>query len=161
VVLAGKIHELPQLAKWLIASFLVALSFGYAVGLMYVEKNTALTAEGIQEQYLGNDTDENAVEMKFKKSEREIITTIHNHVLSLSMIFFVLGGLLLTTSLPKVVVKILVIEPFLSILLTFGGIGLMWLGVHWFKYIVMISGMMLTLTFCSCIILLFWQLLKK
>lgn len=99
--------------------------------------------------------------MKFKKSEKEIITTVHNHVVSMSIIFLLLGGILLITSIHPMLKKTLIIEPFISILLTFGGIWIMWSGVLWFKYIIIFSGILLTLTYTTSVMLVFWQLLKK
>ena len=159
--LNGKIHDLPKLAKLLLGFFIVTLSLGYFVGLRFIQENTNYTTNGIEEQYLGNEANENAAIMKFKKSEKEIISMVHNHVISMSFIFLLLGSLLLITSLPVWLKKILIIEPFLSIILTFGGIWMLWSGVVWFKYIIIVSGSMLTLTFCASVLLIFQQLLKK
>jgi hypothetical protein len=159
--LHGKIHELSKQAKLLIGFFIVTLSFGYFVGLRFVQENTNYTTNGIEEHYTGNENDENAAIMKFKKSEKEIISMVHNHVISMSVIFLILGAILLITSLPNKLKKVLIIEPFISILLTFGGIWLMWSGVLWFKYIVIISGILLTLTFSVSVIFILMQLFKK
>jgi len=159
--LNGKIYLLPKLAKLLLACFVVTLSFGFYTGLLFVNENTSTTANGIEAHYLGNENDENAKEMQFKQSKKEIITTIHNHVISFSMIFLALGTIILLTSLPKFLKKLLIIEPFISIIFTFGGIWLMWAGVLWFKYIVMISGVLITLTFSLSVVFILQQLLKK
>jgi len=159
--LEGKIHQLPKTAKLLVAFFIVTLSFGYYTGLRFVNENTSSTFNGVEEHYLGNEMDDEALVMKFKKAEKEIITTVHNHVTSMSLIFLALGGILLLTSIPKGLKKFLIVEPFISIVLTFGGIWLLWSGVLWFKYIVMISGILLTLTFTTSVILILIQLLKK
>ena len=159
--LHGKIHELPKLAKYLLGFFIITLSFGYFVGLRFVQENTNYTTQGIEEQYNGNEKDENAEVMKFKKSEKEIISMVHNHVISMSVIFLLLGAILLLTSLPQKFKKILIIEPFISIILTFGGIWLMWSGVLWFKYVVIASGILLTLTFTTSILLILMQLFKR
>ena len=120
-----------------------------------------MDSDGIEMQYLGNEFDEDAKVMKFKESRREILTLVYNHILSLSIIFFLLSGLLATTSVHRKVKRILMIETFVSILLTLGGIYLMWLGVTWFKYVVMVSGMLMTLSFLLGSILIFPQLFKK
>lgn len=157
----GSIHSFPKEIKLLIAAFLVVLSVGYYSGLMFVNDTTEMDSEGIEMQYLGNEADEDAEVMKFKKSKREILTLVHNHILSLSVIFFMLSLLLATTSVTQKVKRFLMIEPFVSILLTFGGIYIMWLGVSWFKYVVMISGMLMTLSFVFGSVLVFSQLFKK
>ncbi len=159
--LHGKIHILPKPAKLLIGFFIVTLSFGYFTGLRFVNENTNSTTIGIEEHYLGNETDENAEIMKFKKSEKEIISMVHNHVISMSVIFLLLGVILLMTSLPTKLKKFLIVEPFISIILTFGGIWLMWSGILWLKYIVIVSGIMLTLTFTISSVFVLFQLFKK
>ncbi len=35
----------------------------------------------------------------------------------------------------------------MSVILTFGGIYLLWSGVLWFKYIVIVSGILMTVSF--------------
>jgi hypothetical protein len=159
--LHGIIHQLPKQAKILIACFVVSLSFGFFTGLLFINENTNSTFNGIEEQYLGNEANEDALEMKFKKPLKEIITMVHNHVLSMSVIFFLTGGLLLLTSIPMLLKKVLIIEPFISLLLTFGGIWIMWSGVLWFKYVIMISGILMTLSFAISVIIILSQLLKK
>ena len=101
---------------------------------------------GIERNYLGNEEDEGAEVMQFRKSEKEVLTLIHNHVLSLSLIFFVLGVLVYATEIKRGVKSMLLFEPFVSLLLTFGGIYMLWLGITWFKYVIMISGLALVLS---------------
>ncbi len=115
----------------------------------------------MEENYLGNEEDEKATIMKFKKSEREMLTILHSHILSTSFIFFFLGALLALTSLPKKLKSFLMIKPFFSILFTFGGIYFLWKGVLWMKYIVLISEILMTIVFIIGTILLLFQLIKK
>jgi len=90
------------------------------------------------------------------------MTLVHNHILSLSVIFFLLGGLVATPGVNKKLKLFLLIEPFISILFTFGGIYLMWSGIIWFKYVIMVSGMLMTLTFLlSTFFILRALLIKK
>ncbi|MBL4594393.1 MAG: hypothetical protein JKX68_11350 [Flavobacteriales bacterium] len=159
--LHGKIHELPKQAKLLIGAFILTLSFGYYTGLRFVGENTGNTTNGIEEHYLGNEADEDAEVMKFKKSEKEIISIVHTHVISMSVIFLMLGAILLMTSLPVKLKKLLIVEPFISIILTFGGIWLMWSGVLWFKYVIIFSGILLTLTYTVSVVLIIQQLFRK
>ncbi|MFD2432291.1 hypothetical protein ACFSO9_01310 [Mesonia maritima] len=89
--LEGKLHTFPKALKLLIGTFLIVLSVGYFTGLTFVGETTSNSAKGIQENYLGNENDENAEVMKFKKSEREMLTIVHTHILSMSVIFFFSG----------------------------------------------------------------------
>ena len=157
----GLIHRFPKEIKMLIAVFLIVLSIGFFTGLLFVNDTSNMDSQGIEMQYLGNEFDEDADIMKFKKSEREILTLVHNHVLSLSMIFFIVALILSTTSINKRFKKFLMIEPFISVLLTFGGIYILWTGVTWFKYVIMISGTLMTFSYATAVLLIISQLIKK
>ena len=157
----GQIHHFPRQIKLFILSFLIVLNVGFTTGLLFVGNTQSMTPDGMVENYMGNEEDEEAQEMKFKKSDHEMITLLHTHVLSTSFIFFLLGGLLAFTSLPKKLKYFLMIEPFLSIILTFGGLYLLWNGLLWMKYIVMISGIVMTGVFYLGSLLLIIQLFKK
>ena len=157
----GAIHTFPKEIKLLIASFIIVLSIGFYLGLSFVNETTDTNPTGIEEQYLGNEHDEDALVMKFKKSKREMLTLVHNHILSLSVIFFLVSLLLATTDLSKKWKRFLMIEPFVSLLLTFGGIYFLWLGVTWFKYIIIISGTAMTLSYTLAVIFILKGLLKS
>ncbi len=155
----GLIHQFPKEIKLLIVVFIVVLSIGFYGGLSFVNNTTSMSSTGVETHYLGNEVDEDAEVMKFKKSEREILTVVHNHILSLSVIFFLLSLILATTSINKKLKYFLMFEPFLSILLTFGGIYLLWRGVVWFKYVVIFSGSLMTATFLVSTLSVLYQLL--
>ena len=159
--ISGSIHNFPKEIKLLITSFLVVLSIGFFLGLSFVSETTNANPDGIETQYLGNEHIEDASVMKFKKSEREILTLVHNHMLSLSVIFFMLAIILATTNLNKKFKLFLMLEPFASIILTFGGIYILWSGVLWFKYIIMLSGILMTFTFASSVFIILKQLFQK
>lgn len=157
----GLIHTFPKEIKALIFVFLIVLSVGFYTGLGFVNETTTANPNGIESHYNGNEDDESATKMQFKKSKREILTLVHNHILSLSIIFFILSLILSTTSINKKLKYFLMFEPFASVLLTFGGIYLMWKGVGWFKYVVMISGIAMTFSFIASTFLILFQLTKK
>ena len=159
--LNGLIHTLPKELKLLIGAFIIVLSIGFYTGLLFVGETSSANPSGIEVQYLGNETDEDAMVMKFKKSEKEMLTLFHNHTLSMSIIFFLVGLLLCITNLKKYLKLFLMIEPFVSVILTFGGIYLLWKGILWMKYIVMFSGTLMALTFTISIIIIISQLFAK
>lgn len=144
-----------------IAAFVIVLSVGYFTGLMFVNQTESSSPSGMEVNYLGNEENEEAEVMVFKKGEREMLTILHTHVLSISFIFFLLGGLVSITSLPTKLKSFLMVEPFISIILTFGGIYFLWKGITWVKYIVMISGIVMTIVFVVSAIAVLLQLLKK
>ena len=157
--LHGLIHQFPKEIKSLIFVFIIVLSVGFYGGLSFVNNTTSMNSSEIESHYLGNENDEAAEVMKFKKSEGEILTIVHNHILSLSVIFFLLSLILATTSINKKLKYFLMIEPFLSIILTFGGIYILWSGVTWFKYVVIFSGILMTFSFVSATIAIGYQIL--
>lgn len=159
--LDGLIYQLSGHLKLLIVVFLIVLSIGFFTGLSFVYETSSFNSVGIEENYLGNENDEDANIMKFKKSRREMLSIIHSHMLSMSMIFFVLGLLLSIAKLPKKLKLFLMIEPLISVLLTFGGLYFLWLELLWMKYVVMVSGVFMVLTFFVAVTVLLTQCLPK
>ncbi|MBL4746025.1 MAG: hypothetical protein JKY08_06630 [Flavobacteriaceae bacterium] len=157
----GLIHQFPKEVKLLIGAFVLVLSVGYYTGLAFVHETTDSTPTGIEEQYLGNENDEEALVMKFKKKKQSMITLIHNHTISLSVLFFMISLLVSMTSYNKTLKKIVMIEPFVSIVVSFGGIYFLWLGFTSLKYIVIISGMLMTLSFVTATLMILTSLFKK
>lgn len=159
--LHGRIHSLPAYIRTFIGVFVIVLSIGYVTGLLFVRQADSMSPDGIEENYLGNEDEEAATVMKFQKGEREMLTILHTHILSVSFIFFFMGGLISITSIPNKLKAFLMIEPFLSIVLTFGGIYLMWKGMLWMKYVVMVSGILMTIVYIMQAGIVLIQLFKK
>jgi len=155
----GLITSFPRELKLLLGAFTLVLSIGFYTGLVFIGETSTINPSGIEEQYLGNEADEDAVVMKFKKSKKQMLTLVHNHVLSMSIIFLLLGLILLMTKLNIRLKLFLIIEPFLSVVLTFGGLYLMWDGLLWMKYIVIISGSLMVFCFTTSVLIIFNQLL--
>ena len=159
--LNGLLLSLPKEIKLLIGAFIIVLSIGFYTGLLFVGETSSANPNGIEEQYLGNEDDENAQVMHFKKSDQEMLTLVHNHILSMSIIFFLVGLIVSITKLNKKLKMFLIVEPFISVVLTFGGLYLLWSGMLWMKYIVMLSGILMTLTFTASVFVILYQLFKK
>ena len=79
----------------------------------------------------------------------------------MSIIFFLIGLILSTAQIGKKLKLFLMIEPFVSVILTFGGIYLLWKGLIWMKYVVMISGTLMALTFAISTGVILSQLIKS
>lgn len=159
--LNGLIYTLPKELKLLIGAFIIVLSIGFYTGLLFVGETSTANPNGIEEQYLGNENDEDAKIMKFKKSKKEMLTLVHNHILSMSIIFFLVGGILSMTKLGKKLKLFLIIEPFVSVVLTFGCLYFLWKRSLWMTYIVMFSGALMTLSFTSALIIILYQLKNR
>ena len=147
--------------KRFLIAFLVVLSVGYFTGLLFVLQTESTHPKGIVENYNGNEEDESATVFKFKKGQREMLTIIHTHVLSIGFIFAFLGLLVWGTELPSFWKSFLMIEPFCSVIATFGGIYLLWLGYTPFAYVVALSGMLMTISYCFGAIAVLRALLKS
>jgi cellulose synthase/poly-beta-1,6-N-acetylglucosamine synthase-like glycosyltransferase len=157
----GIISQFPKEVKGLILAFIICLSIGFYAGIRFVNDTSNSNPDGIEERYLGNESDEAATVMKFKKSSQEVMTMVHNHILSLSVIFFLLGGLIAITGINKKLKSFLMIEPFVSILCTFGGIYFMWSGMLWMKYVIMVSGVLMTVSFTLSIFFILKGIFSK
>ncbi|MEK6154803.1 hypothetical protein WIW50_16155 [Flavobacteriaceae bacterium 3-367] len=157
----GLLSTFPKEIKLFIGAFVLILSVGFYTGLLFVNQTNGTAPSGIEENYLGNEEDENATVMKFRKSEREMLTIVHTHILSMAFIFFLLGGILWLAKLPKSLKLFLTIEPFVSVVLTFGGIYFLWIGMLWMKYVVIFSGILMTLSFAVSSILILYQLMVR
>lgn len=158
-----QIRNFPKTTKWLIGLFVIVMSYGYLAGIRFVEHTTNITPAGIEESYLGNEglDDEEIEVMKYEKTKQEMLTMFHTHVMSLAMVFFLTGSLVLMTGFNRKFKKTVALEPLISVLVTFGGIYWMWNGWYWLKYIVFISGVLMTLSYVIGVILILLDLLKK
>ena len=69
----GLIHQFPKEIKLVIVAFICVLSIGFYGGLSFVNNTTSMQINGIETHYLGNENDEDAEIMKFKKTKKLFI----------------------------------------------------------------------------------------
>lgn len=150
----------PMLRR-LVLLFLVVLSVGYTTGFVFVQQTSGSSSAGIIENYNGNDDDEDAEVMKFKKSSNAMLNIIHTHIISMSILFFVLALLVYATPMHAGLQRFLMLEPLVSVLLTFGGIYLVWMDIEWMAYLVMLSGTLMTLSFIVSVAAVSYYLIFK
>lgn len=145
------IRLLSKELKLLVSAFLICIAIGYSVSLFLVDNTTSLSGEGVKENFLGNEDDVDAELMKFKKSTYEMYNIIHTHIISISMLFLIIAFIVSACDLPRGLKMFLMLEPFVSILLTFGGMYIVWSGIEIFSYVVLLSGvLMTTCLYLSC-----------
>ena len=82
-----------------LTAFLLLLTTGYTIGLLFVDHITSGTPHGISEQFRGSPEDAQAAELKYAKSVDEIYIFLHNHILSLALVFFAVGSIFYFSSL--------------------------------------------------------------
>ena len=157
----GYISTFSKELKVLTAFFLITLSIGFYLGLGFVNETTDNKPQGIVENYNGNENDIEAETMKFKKSTHEMYNILHTHFLSLSLIFFILGLLTYGTSINPMLRQFLMIEPLISVILTFGGIYFLWIGYEWMSYVVIASGILMTFSYTLVVLVVFGALISK
>ena len=144
-----KLYQLSRVIKILLMLTVLNLTAGVSIGLYYVSNTTHLSLEGTAEQFRGSSVDNNFdIPEKFPKPISELLTTTHNHIISMTFIFFIMGGIFYFNSIITGFWKTFFIaEPFFSILATFGGIWLIRFIHSSFSYLVMVSGVLMYLSF--------------
>jgi hypothetical protein len=140
-----RLRDADMTLKLFITAFLMVLTIGYAIGLFFVEHQTSFTPRGVQEQFLGND--ESAQEIRYPKSANEMFVFMHNHILSMALVFLALSGIFYFTSTSPKFKRFLMIEPFVAILTTFGGIALVRYSSDVWSWLVVISGVLLFVSY--------------
>ena len=158
------LHQLPAKLKLLLLLTVVNLTVGVGIGLYYVANTTELTPAGTAEHFSGSEIDaEFNIPEKYPKPVSELLTTTHNHILSLTLIFLVIGGIFyFNSSISGRMKTFLIAEPFISILTTFGGIWLIRFVHPAFVYLVIPSGILMYICYFIMAGVLLYELgLKK
>lgn len=148
-----RLKDADRPMRFFLTAFLLVLTAGYAIGLIFVDHTTSGTPSGIAEEIRGNQEPEGpdargtgvdappaATELKFEKSPRELYTFLHNHVFSLSLLFFCVGLIFWFSSVRDGLKTFLLVEPFAAIVTTFGGIWLLRFVSPAFSWLVVVSG---------------------
>ena len=157
------LNQLSSNVRYFLLAFIVCLTIGVTVGLVYVWKTTSMSPAGASEHYSGSvasgDLD---IPEKYPKSVESMLLTTHTHVISFAMIFLVLGGIFSLNSLIKGSLKtFVIIEPFITVLGTFGSIwGMKYLSSV-YSYLSIIFGVMTYFTFYFMVGVVLYDLILK
>jgi hypothetical protein len=157
VTLANQSRE----TLFLLVCFLLILTIGVSIGLGLVIESTHLTSTGTIEQYNGSaPKDEFDILEHYPKPIQEMLMTTHSHVISFSFIFLTIGYIFSLNTIIKGKLKIFfIIEPFIAILTTFGGIWLMRFVHQNFVYLIIPSGILMYASFYIIIVINLIELL--
>jgi hypothetical protein len=122
---------------------------GYSTGLLYVRHTTGMTSPGISEQYRGSDsTAVTEAAMKFPKSYAEMLNITHTHLLGMLVIFVLSGAALALCERPSERWRrLLIIEPFAALLVSFSAMWLMRYVDPRFSWLLMLSSGIMAITF--------------
>jgi len=137
------------LARWVTIVQLV----GYTTSLVFVWHTTRLVPVGVATRYRGIPPDSTAVgeglgAMQFPKSFGEMLTITHTHLLSMAVIFVLTGlGIALCERLSERWRRILIVEPFVALLVSFSAMWLMRYADPRFAWLLEASSALLAATF--------------
>jgi hypothetical protein len=152
-----RLRDADTTLRLFLTTFIVVLTTGYAIGLFFVEHTSSMSSIGIQEQFRG--TPESVAEIRYEKSVTEMYVFLHNHILSLSLVFLALGSIFYFSSIVSEGVKrFLMVEPFLAIVTTFGGIALVRFASPVLSWLVMLSGASLFICYGAMVFLILKEL---
>jgi len=131
--------------KILIAVFIVVLTVGVSIGLIYVGYNTDYTSTGTQSYYGGDPIlADFEIPDQYPKSFESLLLTSHTHITAFAIIFLVLGVLIFfVESLRQKWKLFLMIEPLISTLVTFGSFFAIRYIHPSFVYLTMVSGVLM------------------
>ena len=155
-----RLKDLDKTAKYFLSLFLITLGIGITTGLYYVYLTTDSTPTGTIERYNGSESVENEIPEEFPKPLENMILTTHNHVNSFAMISFIIGFIFYFNSIIIGKLKLfLMIEPFLSTLITFSSLWMMRFANENFVYILFLSSFLLYVCWFSMIFIAIYELL--
>ena len=162
-IFSTRLYELPRKLKLLCFLTVFNITVGLGVGLYYVGYTTQYSPSGTSEHFAGSMiSDDFDIPDKYPKPISELLNTTHTHVISMTFIFLIIGGIFYFNSIITGSMKtILIIEPFISIIVTFGGIWLVRFIHPGFSYLVILSGILMYLSFIIMASTIFYELSIK
>ena len=162
-IFSTKLYECPNKLKLLCFLTVFNITVGVGVGLYYVGYTTQYSSIGTSEHFAGSKvSDDFDIPDKYPKPISELLNTTHTHVISMTFIFLIIGGIFYFNSIITGSMKtILIIEPFISIIVTFGGIWLVRFIHPGFSYLVILSGILMYLSFIIMASTIFYELSIK
>ena len=155
----NKLNQLSRSLKFLTVAYLIVLGIGVTTGLIYVAATTSMTPSGAIEQYIGNDDD---WEPKQPKEFIDLVSQAHQHIVMFSFIFLSIGFIFNRNSIIKGPMTLfLMIEPFISIIVTFGGFFILRYLTPSFVYIIIVSSSLMYICFYIMLYVSLYDLFKK
>ncbi len=151
------LQTLDKNLKNILIYYLITLGVGFSLGVLYVYLNSEFSSSGMIEQYLGNNDE---WEPKLPKTLQDLVSHTHEHITMFSIIFLSLGLIFLYNSTIKGFWKrFLMIEPFLSIIITFGGFFIIRYITTAFSHIIIISSLLMYICFYVMLFVSLYELI--
>lgn len=155
-----ELYRFNKPLKRFLTFFLITLTCGMIVGLVYLNQTTSLSADGTINRISGSQQEAGFDILDYyPKPISELLITTHNHIIGFALIFFVIGGLLYFNTIVNGFWKnFLMIEPLISILVTFGSIwGLRFISTD-FIYITIVSSLLLYTSYFVIVFIILYEL---
>lgn len=142
--------------------YLLVITIGVSTGLTFLKHTTSLTPKGAVARFNGDEIKSEDIIENYPKPISEMLLTTHNHVLGLSFIFLSVGLIFYFYSRIKERWKLfLMIEPLISIVVTFGSIWLMRFVNKNFVYLAAASSFLMYLCFYVMVSIALFELFRK
>src|SRR3990172_11890832 len=150
--MSKKLFELDKTLKNFLMAIIFVMSCGVITGLIYLNYTTGYSSEGTSLRFNGsNETsseDDFEIPDNYLKPVSEMLITTHNHILGFSFIFFIIGSIFYFNSIIEDFWKtFLLVEPIISVLITFGSLWLMRYYDSNFVYLAILSSTVLYLSY--------------
>ncbi len=135
---------LRALGRWLTIVQVV----GYTTSLLFVHHTTGMTLPGVADHYRGSDSTASDAAMQFPKTYAEMLTITHTHLLAMAAIFAFSGFALALCERPSAPWRrLLIVEPFATLLVSFAAIWLMRYADARFSWLLSLSSAVMAVTF--------------
>ena len=157
-----KLFQLDKALKTFLATFIVVLTIGVSIGVIYLKFTTKLTSSGTVERYNGSNENEFEIAESYPKPISEMLTTTHSHVIIFAIIFVAIGFIFYFNSIINGFWKqFLIIEPLVSTIITFSSIwGIRYIHKS-FVYITIISAILMYVSFYIMSLIALYELIFK
>ena len=154
-----KLQDLDSTSKIFLTFFLITMQLGILIGIGYIYYTTSLNPEGTIEHYNGSEVFDDDIPEEFPKTLENMILTTHAHVNSFAMISLIIGLIFYFNSIVVNKFKLfLMVEPFISTIVTFSCLWLMRYLSDNFVYLVIISSTIMYLCWSVMVLICLYEL---
>ena len=158
-----KLYNLEKKIKLFLSVVILTLSIGVLTGLVYLYNTTNLSSSGTIQRISGSsETSDFDIPDSYPKPISELLITTHNHIIGFSFIFFIVGGVFYFNSIVIGFWKsFLMIEPLISIVITFGSIWLIRFVSTDFVFVTIVSSSLIYISLFLMIVIVLYELAFK
>tara|TARA_B110000014_G_C20011742_1_gene524594 strand:+ start:162 stop:641 length:480 start_codon:yes stop_codon:yes gene_type:complete len=151
------LKKIDKNLKKLLVYYLITLGIGFSLGVLYVYLNSEFSSLGMIEQYVGNNDD---WAPKLPKTLQDLVSHTHEHITMFAIIFLSLALIFSYNNTIKGFWKrFLMLEPFISIIITFGGFFIIRYITTSFSYIIIASSLLMYMCFYIMLFVCLYELI--